>query len=53
MGAHHMALDASLYNLGEPEQSGDIYRAMYERDLDDRRIAAGMVSTWDLQTLGW
>ena len=52
MGAHHMALDASLYNLGEPEQSGDIYRAMYERDLDDRRIAAGMVSTWDLQTLG-
>ncbi|AUZ77451.1 hypothetical protein C3405_20325 [Aeromonas hydrophila] len=52
MGAHHMALGASLYNLGEPEQSGDIYRAMYERDLDDRRIAAGMVSTWDLQTLG-
>ncbi|MFG0834257.1 TcfC E-set like domain-containing protein [Aeromonas bivalvium] len=52
LGAHHMALDASLYNLGQPEQSGDIYRAMYERDLDDRRIAAGMVSTWDLQTLG-
>lgn len=52
LGAHHVALDASLYNLGEPEQSGDIYRAMYERDLDDRRIAAGMVSTWDLQTLG-
>ncbi|MGQ4870020.1 TcfC E-set like domain-containing protein, partial [Aeromonas caviae] len=52
LGAHHVAVDASLYNLGEPEQSGDIYRAMYERDLDDRRIAAGMVSTWDLQTLG-
>ncbi|AXB00699.1 fimbrial biogenesis outer membrane usher protein [Aeromonas caviae] len=52
LGAHHVAMDASLYNLGEPEQSGDIYRAMYERDLDDRRIAAGMVSTWDLQTLG-
>ncbi len=52
LGAHHVAMDASLYNLGEPEQTGDIYRAMYERDLDDRRIAAGMVSTWDLQTLG-
>lgn len=51
LGAHHIAMDASLYNLGEPEQSGDIYRVMYERDLDDRRIAAGMVSTWDLQTL--
>lgn len=52
LGAHHIAMDASLYNLGDPEQSGDIYRVMYERDLDDRRIAAGMVSTWDLQTLG-
>lgn len=50
--AHHMALNASLYNLGQPAQSGEIYRAMYERDFDDRRIAAGMVSTWDLQTLG-
>lgn len=51
-GVHHVALNASLYNLGQPEQSGDVYRAMYERDFDDRRIAAGMVSTWDLQTLG-
>ncbi|MFB2857812.1 TcfC E-set like domain-containing protein [Aeromonas hydrophila] len=50
--AHHMALNASFYNLGQPAQSGKIYRAMYERDFDDRRIAAGMVSTWDLQTLG-
>ncbi|WP_323945841.1 fimbrial biogenesis outer membrane usher protein [Aeromonas hydrophila] len=50
--AHHLALNASLYNLGQPAQSGEIYRAMYERDFDDRRIAAGMVSTWDLQTLG-
>ncbi|MDX7756124.1 fimbrial biogenesis outer membrane usher protein [Aeromonas hydrophila] len=50
--AHHLALNASLYNLGQPAQSGEIYRAMYERDFDDRRIAAGMISTWDLQTLG-
>ncbi|MCR4451226.1 fimbrial biogenesis outer membrane usher protein, partial [Aeromonas veronii] len=50
--AHHIALNASLYNLGQPAQSGEIYRAMYEWDFDDRRIAAGMVSTWDLQTLG-
>ncbi|WP_421206747.1 TcfC E-set like domain-containing protein [Aeromonas sp. 601027] len=51
-GAHHMTLDGSLFNLGEPQQSGTLYSAMYERDLDDRRLAAGMVSTWDLQTLG-
>ncbi|MCE9933880.1 fimbrial biogenesis outer membrane usher protein [Aeromonas salmonicida] len=51
-GAHHMTLDGSLFNLGEPQQSGTLYSAMYERDLDDRRVAAGMVSTWDLQTLG-
>ena len=51
-GAHHLALDASLYNVGESQQSSDIYRTMYVRDLEARRIAAGMVSTWDLQTLG-
>ncbi|MBL0669025.1 CS1-pili formation C-terminal domain-containing protein [Aeromonas jandaei] len=50
--AHHLALNGALYGVGESGQSGDIYRAMYEQDLDDRRIAAGMVSTWDLQTLG-
>jgi hypothetical protein len=49
---HHLDLDGSLYNLGETNQSGALYRAMYERDIEDRRFAAGMVSTWDLQTLG-
>ncbi|WPC70535.1 TcfC E-set like domain-containing protein [Aeromonas hydrophila] len=49
---HHLDLDGSLYNLGETNQSGSLYRAMYERDIEDRRFAAGMVSTWDLQTLG-
>ncbi|MFQ2200072.1 CS1-pili formation C-terminal domain-containing protein [Aeromonas hydrophila] len=51
-GAHHLLLDGSLYNMGESQQAGQFYKAMYERDLEDRRIAAGMVSTWDLQTLG-
>ncbi|WP_321167828.1 fimbrial biogenesis outer membrane usher protein [Aeromonas salmonicida] len=49
---HHLDLDGSLYNLGETNQSGTLYRAMYERDIEDRRFATGMVSTWDLQTLG-
>ncbi|MDM5068977.1 CS1-pili formation C-terminal domain-containing protein [Aeromonas salmonicida] len=49
---HHLDLDGSLYNLGETNQNGALYRAMYERDIEDRRFAAGMVSTWDLQTLG-
>lgn len=51
-GAHHLELDASLYNMGTGQQSSELYRTMYERDLEDRRFAAGMVSTWDLQTLG-
>ncbi|POG21720.1 hypothetical protein C2855_19155 [Aeromonas bestiarum] len=49
---HHLDLDGSLYNLGETNQNGSLYRAMYERDIEDRRFATGMVSTWDLQTLG-
>ncbi|MEN3802977.1 CS1-pili formation C-terminal domain-containing protein [Aeromonas veronii] len=52
LGADHLLLDGSLYNLGKEEQDGQLYRAMYERDLDNRRLAGGMVSTWDLQTLG-
>ncbi|WP_421324637.1 CS1-pili formation C-terminal domain-containing protein [Aeromonas sp. 604176] len=52
LGANHLLLDGSLYNLGKEGQDGQLYRAMYERDLDNRRLAAGMVSTWDLQTLG-
>lgn len=50
--ADHLFLDGSLYNLGKEGQNGQLYRAMYERDLDNRRIAGGMVSTWDLQSLG-
>lgn len=49
---HHLALNGSLYNLGESQQNGKLYRAMYERDLEDRRIAGGMVTAWDLQSLG-
>ncbi|QGZ71100.1 TcfC E-set like domain-containing protein [Aeromonas hydrophila] len=52
LGADHLLLDGSLYNLGKEGQDGQVYRAMYERDLNDHRMAAGMVSTWDLQTLG-
>ncbi len=51
-GAHHLVIDSSLYNVGESQSYGDIYRTMYVRDLEARRVAAGMVSTWDLQTLG-
>ncbi|HDX8346003.1 TPA: CS1-pili formation C-terminal domain-containing protein [Aeromonas dhakensis] len=51
-GAHHLFLDGAFYNMGETQQSGDLYKAMYERDIEGRRIAAGMVSAWDLQSLG-
>ncbi|MFH7527848.1 CS1-pili formation C-terminal domain-containing protein [Aeromonas sp. A5] len=52
IGADHFQFDGALYNIGEGGQAGDIYRVMYERDLNGKRIAAGMISSWDLQTLG-
>ncbi|MCZ4335575.1 CS1-pili formation C-terminal domain-containing protein [Aeromonas hydrophila] len=52
LAEQHLFLDGSLYNVGQEGQSGQIYRAMYERDINNRRIAGGMVSTWDLQSLG-
>ncbi|MBS0847894.1 CS1-pili formation C-terminal domain-containing protein [Citrobacter sp. JGM124] len=48
---HHLNLNGSVYGIGSGSQQGDLYRAMYERDYHGRRLALGMVDTWNLQSI--
>ncbi len=50
-GEHHINLNGSLYGLGTGDRSGEMYRAMYERDYRGHRLAMGMVDTWNLQSI--
>ncbi|WBF47766.1 fimbrial biogenesis outer membrane usher protein [Serratia rubidaea] len=49
---HHVELNGSLYGLGNANQSASLYKVMYERDFSGRRFAAGLLDTWNLQSLG-
>ena len=49
---HHFNVNGSLYGIGEAQQDSQLYRAMYERDMNGRRLALGLVDTWNLQSLG-
>lgn len=49
---HHMMIDGSLYGIGSSRQDNELYKAMYERDFAGHRFAAGMLDTWNLQSLG-
>ncbi|QKJ88860.1 Fimbrial biogenesis outer membrane usher protein [Paramixta manurensis] len=49
---HHVVLDGSLYGMGSGSQDNEMYKAMYERDFAGYRFAAGMLDTWNLQSLG-
>ncbi|CAM3276120.1 putative outer membrane usher protein EcpC [Klebsiella spallanzanii] len=49
---HHIALDGSVYGVGTSNQNNQLYKAMYERDFSGHRFAAGMLDTWNLQSLG-
>lgn len=49
---HHLDVNGSVYGMGNSNQQGRIYKAMYERDYEGRRFAAGMVDLWNLQSLG-
>lgn len=49
---HHVALEGSLYGIGSSNQDFQLYKAMYERDFAGKRFAAGMLDTWNLQSLG-
>ncbi|MCP6600638.1 hypothetical protein NL513_30130, partial [Klebsiella pneumoniae] len=41
----------SLYGIGTGNQESKLYRSMYERDYQGRRLAMGMVDTWNLQSI--
>lgn len=49
---HHILVDGSLYGIGSGQHDGDVYKALYERDFAGHRFAAGMLDTWNLQSLG-
>lgn len=48
---HHLNLNGSVYGIGTSDRNGELYRAMYERDFQGYRAAAGMVDTWNLQSI--
>ncbi|WP_415838474.1 fimbrial biogenesis outer membrane usher protein [Rahnella bruchi] len=49
---HHVAFNGSMYGLGTNHQQSNLYKAMYERDFQGYRFAAGMLDSWNLQSLG-
>jgi hypothetical protein len=48
---HHLNINGSVYGIGNGNQHGELYRTMYERDYQGRRVAMGMVDTWNLQSI--
>lgn len=48
---HHLNINGSVYGIGTGNQHGELYRTMYERDYQGRRVAMGMVDTWNLQSI--
>ncbi|MEQ4931524.1 TcfC E-set like domain-containing protein [Klebsiella oxytoca] len=48
---HHVNINGSFYGIGSGDSSGNLYRAMYERDMAGQRLALGMVDTWNLQSI--
>ena len=49
---HHVELNGSIYGIGSGDENATLYKAMYERDFAGRRFAAGMLDSWNLQSLG-
>lgn len=48
---HHFNVNGSFYKSSDSQQT-QLYRAMYERDMDGYRLALGLIDTWNLQSLG-
>lgn len=48
---HHFNINASAYSIGKSNASVELYRAMYERDFNGLRVALGLMSTWNLQSI--
>ncbi|AHG20864.2 hypothetical protein Z042_15585 [Chania multitudinisentens RB-25] len=49
---HHVDVNGSVYGIGTSNQNSTLYKVMYERDFAGRRFAAGMLDSWNLQSLG-
>ncbi|CAI0953986.1 Uncharacterised protein [Serratia quinivorans] len=49
---HHVEVNGSVYGIGSADENATLYKAMYERDFAGRRFAAGMLDSWNLQSLG-
>lgn len=49
---HHVEVNGSVYGIGSGDENATLYKAMYERDFAGRRFAAGMLDSWNLQSLG-
>lgn len=49
---HHFNVNGSVYGIGSTGgTTAKLYRSMYERDFQGRRLAMGMVDTWNLQSI--
>jgi len=51
MRENHFNINGSLYGIGDSNTSNRLYRAMYERDYKGRRLAFGMLDTWNVQSI--
>lgn len=49
---HHIILNGALYGLGSGHNTSTLYKALYERDYNGHRFAAGLLDSWSLQSLG-
>ena len=47
----HLNINATAYEIGNSNQNVELYRAMLERDYQGYRIALGLLSTWNLQSV--
>jgi len=52
LSEHHMIIDGALYGTARGRQTATLYKTLYERDFSGYRFAAGMLDSWNLQSLG-
>lgn len=50
LGEHHLDVEGAV--LAGDVQSVELNKAMYERDVEGHRFAAGMLDSWSMQELG-
>lgn len=48
---HHLSLNGAIYGMGGAQRDAQLYRAIYERDVDGYRFTAGLMDTWNLQSI--